>query len=283
MESGTGTHDPPLNEPPYSDGQPPVNDAIVGGRKGVASFINLTFQGRIGTRSGFVNQMTVSRWLCGQLLPNGCREFFPPPDGAGRFSKAAVRLWVESYLLKEPDAADLAVLGDDTDWDTECKRERALLARRMREQYEKAASNLYGLRSDHISEMQQVLAAVWSRFWNCVEVDVPDQVARMVNDVKAFICASLPPEFPAEKKREIEGLLDGLVTAVHKAGCDGVDALQREFAAYAAGKGDGDAENGAAISGSASAVPVSPLAASPSPGSGAAKPGPKSFNPEAIA
>jgi hypothetical protein len=149
-------------------------DAIMGGRKGVASFINLAFQGRLNTRSAFVNQMSISRWLRGEFLPRQCRELFPPPDGAGRFSKAKVSAWVEKYLLTPSPTieSDVAVIPDMTDYDQEFRKERALKARREREEYEKAHDGKWMLCSDAQDSLTRILGISWPRFWRMVEFEL---------------------------------------------------------------------------------------------------------------
>jgi hypothetical protein len=146
----------------------------MGGRKGVASFINLAYQGRINTRSDFVNQMTISRWLRGEFLPRQCHELFPPPDGAGRFSKAKVCAWVEKYLLGPSPGIepDMAAIPDMTDYDQELKKEKALKARREREEYEKAHDGKWMLRSDAHDTITSLMGMIWPRFWRMVEFEL---------------------------------------------------------------------------------------------------------------
>lgn len=86
------------------DGSPHSRDdggaEIYGGQQGVANWLNLNFQGRINTESGFVNAMAISRWLQMQNLPSGCKTGFPPPHGSGRFYKAQVRAWAERWIVR---------------------------------------------------------------------------------------------------------------------------------------------------------------------------------------
>jgi hypothetical protein len=184
--------------------------------KFIIPFINVAYQGRINTPSGFVNQMSVTRWLRGDFLPSRCQEFFPPPDGAGRFSQAAVALWVKKWLLRpsSPMQPGGAVNAFMTDYGEELKKERALMARREREEYEKTHDEKWMLVVDHDASLRYALAFVWSETIRKLEVDLPVALDAM--------------EKKGQSAKE-------LVEYARVWGREAIDGLQRAFTRFAKG------------------------------------------------
>ncbi|MGA3182636.1 MAG: hypothetical protein ABSF38_20105 [Verrucomicrobiota bacterium] len=190
---------------PVPDGPPPENPArpailplpgpvaapaaIMGGRNGVANFINTHFQGRLNTRSGLVNQMSISRWLRGQFLPGPCREFFPPPDGAGRFSVAAVSAWVDKYLLAAPSPSasaaplpqEFAPAPDIPDTDEEIKREKLRRLKLENDLYEQETDRKYVLFADSVTAIQQFAVSIRHDVIELVQRQLPADLLDLVD------------------------------------------------------------------------------------------------------
>lgn len=76
---------------------------IGGGQDGVAGWINNNYPGQV------VNQMTIHRWLKGEMLPPGCKENFPPAEGRGTWKTDKVRAWCDSFLPKHATQQGLAI------------------------------------------------------------------------------------------------------------------------------------------------------------------------------
>lgn len=76
---------------------------IGGGQDGVAGWINNNYPGQV------VNQMTIHRWLKGEMLPPGCKENFPPAEGRGTWKTDKVRGWCELFLPKQATQQGLAI------------------------------------------------------------------------------------------------------------------------------------------------------------------------------
>lgn len=80
---------------------------ISGGQRGVAQWIRNNFNGVV------CNHSDIARWMKGEYLPHGCTENFPAYEAAGRYKAAAVRAWVEKYLVKHTNGQELPL---DTDY-----------------------------------------------------------------------------------------------------------------------------------------------------------------------
>ena len=80
-----------------------VSENIGGGQDGVAGWINNNYPGQV------VNQMTVCRWLKGEMLPPGCKENFPPAEGRGTWKTDKVRTWCDAFLPKHATQQGLAI------------------------------------------------------------------------------------------------------------------------------------------------------------------------------
>ncbi len=100
-------HRPHLFSPRAGIGSPPnaggISENVGGGQDGVAGWINNNYPGQV------VNQMTVCRWLKGEMLPPGCKENFPPAEGRGTWKTDKVRVWCDTYLPKQATQQGLAI------------------------------------------------------------------------------------------------------------------------------------------------------------------------------
>lgn len=79
------------------------SENIGGGQDGVAGWINNNYPGQV------VNQMTIHRWLKGEMLPPGCKENFPPAEGRGTWKTDKVRAWCDLFLPKQATQQGLAI------------------------------------------------------------------------------------------------------------------------------------------------------------------------------
>lgn len=90
---------------PGGAGQMPAasSENIGGGQDGVAGWINNNYPGQV------VNQMTIHRWLKGEMLPPGCKENFPPAEGRGTWKTDKVATWCNAYLPRHATQQGLAI------------------------------------------------------------------------------------------------------------------------------------------------------------------------------
>lgn len=94
---------PPGGSGPNASGATATATNIGGGQDGVAGWINNNYPGQV------VNQMTICRWLKGEMLPPGCKENFPPAEGRGSWKTDKVRAWCDTYLPKQATQQGLAI------------------------------------------------------------------------------------------------------------------------------------------------------------------------------
>lgn len=187
-----------------------------------------------------VRQERIRDWRNGRQLPGGCTEPFPSPSPGGYTKETVIRPWVEKWLVARPGEV---VKQEDEQVDPKFELQMIELRREQRkeEMEEKRASREYMPRAEHIVVLERFAAAVWSRFWNCVENEVPEKTIVKTREVKEFILGLLPVDFPAEHRTKIEAQLDGIAESVRQAGMSGVDAIQKEFSEKAKEKTNDDA------------------------------------------